>query len=118
MGTPGLPALHDDVPAGGGDLGQRYASKGHLLIPTSGRAGRGSRWPARGLPLLSPIVRRSRTAKPPAGIASLLRQLGLLADVLAEVVEEERQRTWRYYRRSSRHPNAAAGEAGQMHPTM
>lgn len=54
----------------------------------------------RGLPLLSPIVRRSRTAKPPAGIAALLRRLGLLADhdVLAEVVEEERQRTWRHYR--------------------
>ncbi len=57
----------------------------------------------RRLPLLSPIVRRSRTAKPPAGIASLLRQLALLADhdVLEEVVEEERQRTWRYYRSPS-----------------
>jgi hypothetical protein len=53
----------------------------------------------RGLPLLSPIVRRSRTARPPAGIASLLRRLALLADhdVLEEVVEEERQRTWRHY---------------------
>ena len=54
----------------------------------------------RALPLLSPLVRRSRTAKPPAGIASLMRRLGLLADydVVEEIVEEERQRTWRHYR--------------------
>ena len=52
-----------------------------------------------GKPLLSPLVRRSRTAKPPAGIASLLRNLGLLADydVVEDIVAEERQRTWRYY---------------------
>ena len=58
----------------------------------------------RGLPLLSPIVRRSRTARPPAGIAALLHRLGLLTvyDVLEEVVEEERQRTWRHYRTAAK----------------
>ena len=66
----------------------------------------------RGLPLLSPIVRRSRTAKPPAGIASLLRHMGLLTDydVLEDVVEEERQRTWRHYRPTCRGDERSASD--------
>ena len=70
----------------------------------------------RGLPLLSPLVRRSRTAKPPAGIASLLRRLGLLADydIVEEIVEEERQRTWRHYRAAAKSTGSATSQAVMM----